>query len=787
MKTDGSFKILIGDGWRSTTPSRGVSPFGGGEARLDPSGARGSLDLEVDGNRLLGRPDEDSVFFLMRDLLSAVERLSPGDATARVSFYESPFELVIQRLGAFVYLTFYRGGHSPEVLLKDQPVPFPVFARGVKESAADLLEKARRVDSGISTDPLVAWMKASAARIDLPEEEDEAGRRPRVKKVKVESTRWKKPRNESGFSFGFRFLSTGTDLLAPAGPMGNDLNSLLFRGQLAVHARGRRRLMGQGFLFLQTEKLLASVRKLLEAWEDGRPTSLRLISEGLVVGVKLSEDDNLIISLLNQDDEDSILVINDMTPWEYADAVLGVAREVRRLVIDQAPKQRKNIRLESFSREVRTLAAWSREQRRGALINEDTEQYRRATERRRRDDEGREINEASRLTFRERWRLEAEGLDLGGTMLCGGIALVSARGFMLGVDTETGAVLWRRETDRSEARTQMAGKDAAVRVAPSGTVEMVEMANGVLRWKTSLAARSGGSPVLLVVDHGPVPGVVIVAEEERRLVALDIRTGEPRWKHSVPRGGRFALRRHGRLLYVASNDSQLVAIDLEDGSLVWRFPERTRFGLPPALEGDTLLVPGGRFGKQEGRIFALDAFSGELRWKSSLDGGALTTPIIADNAALVPVRAGSRSDLVALDVVSGEVIWRQPCDGWAETCALMALDRNFVVNAAGGVMRSIVARTGEESWTTVLGPACSDDVPLNLRISLRGGVLFVPADTIYVVRPDDGHVIHSLGGDPPVPDLLQVDPSCTVFMAEESGHIAMYELARRFSVVDGGA
>ncbi|MBW2278176.1 MAG: PQQ-binding-like beta-propeller repeat protein [Deltaproteobacteria bacterium] len=154
------------------------------------------------------------------------------------------------------------------------------------------------------------------------------------------------------------------------------------------------------------------------------------------------------------------------------------------------------------------------------MINEDTEHFRRMAERRPAVDSGNEIGEASRLTFRERWRIEAEGLDLTGTRLCGQLTLVSARGFMLGVESDSGSVLWRRETDRSEAMLQMAGRDGVVRVAPSGQVDMLDIESGVLRWRADLAARSGGSPVLLVVDHGPVPGLVLVAEEERKLVAL---------------------------------------------------------------------------------------------------------------------------------------------------------------------------------------------------------------------------------------------------------------------------
>jgi outer membrane protein assembly factor BamB len=781
---DGTFRIVIGDGWRAAAAG---AETGGGRRGIDPAGVRGSVDIVVGGERLQPRADEDSVFFLVQDLLAAVERLSDGDGSARVGFHETPHELVLQRIGPTVFLTFFRAGQIPEVLVRDQRVPFAALRDGVVTSARELRRDALELDPGLAGDPLMAWMGAAVkrlARIRIPE-----GPGPATPPLElVESTRFAKARGLAGFSFGFRFAASATDLLAPGRPLGNDLASLLFRGQLAVHARERRRALGEGFLFLQVEKLLASVRQLLAAWEEGRPMSLRLIAEGLVLSVRLEADDRLVVGLHDREHDDSILVAHDLTPWEYADAVLGVARELRRKIVDLAPSQRRNLRLETFSREVRALAIWAREQRRGAVINRDVEPYRRVAERHQRRDPADELGgEPNRLSFRERWRIEAEGLDIGGTMLCGGLALVSARGFVLGVETASGQVAWRRETDRSEARLQVAGRDGAARVTPGGQVELIDLQTGSLRWHARLAPRAGGAPVLLVVDHGPVPGLVIAAEEERRLVALDLRTGEPRWRHSVHRGGRFALRRHGRLLYVAGSDNQFSAVDVEDGSLVWLYPGRVRFQLPPGLDGETLIVPGGRPGKPDGRLFGLHAFSGEVRWETALGGGALTAPIVADGVALLPVRANERHDLVAVDTSSGEILWRLPCSGWAESCALMALDDRFIVNAAGGVLRCLGARDGLERWTTTLGPTCSDDTPLNLRICLRGGVLFVPADTVYLVRPDNGQVLHSLGGDPPVPDLLHVDPELAIFVAEESGHLAMFEASRRLRVVEGGA
>jgi outer membrane protein assembly factor BamB len=785
MKGDGSFKLVIGDTWHDAE-AHGAIALSSGARAFDPAGARGHLDMIVDGQSLFRPADEDSVFFLVRDLLAALERLAAADGTVRVSFYESPHELVIQRIGTRIYLTFYRGGYLPEVLIKDQQVPFATFAQGVVSSSRELLSSAEAISPETARDPLLVWMAAMIARLEAMPVDVPGGEDGELARKTAESTRFLKARNDLGFSFGFRFEATETDLLCPGRPLSNDLNALLFRGRLAAHARGKRRALGEGFLFLQVEKLLASVHQLLAAWEEGRPISIRLIAEGISVALKLTADDKLVATLMDPTHADSLIAIHDLTPWQYADAVLGAARELRRLIVDCAPQQRRNIRLESLSREVRTLSSWAKEQQRGAVYNEDVERFSRLQERRR-VEEGREgIGEASRLAFRERWRIEAEGLDLDGTMLCDRVALISARGYILGAETESGAVVWRRDTDRAEARMQAAGRDGVVRVSPSGQIDMIDITTGVLKWRTNLAARSGGSPVILVADHGPVPGLVVVAEEERKLVALDLRTGEPRWRFTASRGGRFALRRNGRLLYVASSDSQLSAIDLEDGSLVWRFPGRTKFALPPTVAGDVVIAPGGRYGKQDGRMYAFDAYRGHPLWERPLDGGALTAPIVADGAALVPVRsANGHHDLVALDTATGETLWRVDCEGWAESCALMALDDCYVINAAGGVLRKVKARTGDEQWCTSLGPTCSDDVPINLRLALRSGVLFAPADTVYVVRPEDGHVVHSLGGEPPVPDLMFIDPTCAVFVAEESGHVAMYELQRRFSVVNG--
>ena len=236
-------------------------------------------------------------------------------------------------------------------------------------------------------------------------------------------------------------------------------------------------------------------------------------------------------------------MLNDIHPLEFAEAVLGVSREIRRYVIHQSPKQRKNMRIESYSREVRRLTSMAREHQRESVVNPHTDRYKNSLTVPRRDTTDLGISESRGIVFREKWRLEAEGLELSGTLVVGDIALISARGAILGVEIETGTVLWRREIDRGDYRLQAAGRDGFVRVSQSGSVDMLDTRSGVLRWRSTLAPRSGGAPVVMVEDNGPFPATIIVAEEDRNLVALDMRTGEVKWRFAVMRGGSPDRRR----------------------------------------------------------------------------------------------------------------------------------------------------------------------------------------------------------------------------------------------------
>ena len=93
---------------------------------------------------------------------------------------------------------------------------------------------------------------------------------------------------------------------------------------------------------------------------------------------------------------------------------------------------------------------------------------------------------------------------------------------------------------------------------------------------TRVAPRVGGVVTGAVVSAPGLPRLLVVSEGKRRLSAVDLGTGEVRWRHTSHGGSIFRLRRAGKLLVVAAGDATLTALDIASGDVVWRTRDRLR-------------------------------------------------------------------------------------------------------------------------------------------------------------------------------------------------------------------
>ena len=282
-----------------------------------------------------------------------------------------------------------------------------------------------------------------------------------------------------------------------------------------------------------------------------------------------------------------------------------------------------------------------------------------------------------------------------------------------------------------------------------------------------------------------LPRLLIVTEGERHLVAIDLTSGEPRWRQpgavrlrereapgapGVPR-----MKRAGKLLYFTSGDSALTALDVSPAP---PYGASAIASLPHASDARSRRPLRSRRGDpaRAAQLHAIDPFSGSARWSRTLrplpnGGGA---PCTVEGAALVaggvvafPVRDREGLAVVAHDRDTGERRWETVRALLPQGPSWIAVDDLFIGNTPTGEVVAMEAATGELRYRHLLGRTLEHDVPRRLEPVLRSGALFVPHTDVRVLR----RVTAPSGQSrPAMPsrDLLRVDERCDVYVAEEA-------------------
>jgi outer membrane protein assembly factor BamB len=203
-------------------------------------------------------------------------------------------------------------------------------------------------------------------------------------------------------------------------------------------------------------------------------------------------------------------------------------------------------------------------------------------------------------------------------------------------------------------------------------------------------------------------GRIFFGDGAGRVEALAAATGARAWTFESHRGlaagpalGRFA---HGTLYEAFLNrlpshakqpdDGEVIALAVGTGQVRWRAHVGAS-ETSPLLAGRRLFVGG-----WDGRVYALDAFTGRRLWTFATDG-AIKGGLAASNGA---VFAGSYDGHVyALDAASGRLLWRASAQprlfggGRFYSTPAVAYGRVYVGSTDGAVY-SFDAHTGATRW-----------------------------------------------------------------------------------------
>ena len=192
--------------------------------------------------------------------------------------------------------------------------------------------------------------------------------------------------------------------------------------------------------------------------------------------------------------------------------------------------------------------------------------------------------------------------------------------------------------------------DSVVFGTMSGHVVALDRRTGAPRWRfaTDGAAHQFsdkqndttsvfGSPSI-------ADGVVTIGGRDGQIYGLDLANGAKKWQ-TTHDGGSWILANAARngVAYIASGSASLVqAADLRTGVERWRFATSSAVFSSITLAGRALL-----FNDFTGKLYALDTMTGAELWRFPLGDRAFSTPVVAGHVVYASSDEGT---LYALDV-----------------------------------------------------------------------------------------------------------------------------------------
>jgi outer membrane protein assembly factor BamB len=235
-----------------------------------------------------------------------------------------------------------------------------------------------------------------------------------------------------------------------------------------------------------------------------------------------------------------------------------------------------------------------------------------------------------------------------------------------------------------------------------------------LEWKVQLG--QGYATPLIIRDR--VFAFTRDAGGREVMTALDARSGRQIWQtgYPAPYTANSATRPHGEgpkstplfhdgRLYSLGITNILSAFDASSGKLLWQKPAPAiqptySTAMSPIADGNRVFFHVG--GDREGVLAALDAATGDERWRYASDGAAFGSPIIAEFAGTRTLVTLTAQRLVGLDLGTGRLLWERPFKVAYDTNATTPIVYNGTIIVSGhdaGTMALRPVRQGREGWT----------------------------------------------------------------------------------------
>jgi outer membrane protein assembly factor BamB len=266
-----------------------------------------------------------------------------------------------------------------------------------------------------------------------------------------------------------------------------------------------------------------------------------------------------------------------------------------------------------------------------------------------------------RPPFRRTWRLDArDTLEYPPSAAYGNVYVAQQKGLFFALDGKTGKPVFER-------------KDFKRCAASSPTIANDTVYQSYMDWVGDLS--------------DPCPQGA--SNPTGFLIAMNARTGRPKWRFNAQPIESSPLLRNGKL-YVGSWDGNVYAIRAKDGKKAWAVQTGDRVNNSPAYFEGRIFVA-----NDAGTLYAINAGSGRVAWTAD---DATEFFYAAPVAAYGRIFIGSTDGtMYAYGAKTGNLLWARPLGTYIYGSAAV-YDRKVYVGTYDGRFYALNAGTGDVEW-----------------------------------------------------------------------------------------
>jgi outer membrane protein assembly factor BamB len=259
------------------------------------------------------------------------------------------------------------------------------------------------------------------------------------------------------------------------------------------------------------------------------------------------------------------------------------------------------------------------------------------------------------LTGRFLWKKKLGDISSSPKIYQDKIFIGSDSGFLLAFNRESGERIWEFKTEDAVISTPACGGKIVCFGSVDDNLYALDIDNGELKWKFKAGGSIYSSPAIKVenpalrsetsgsktngmnrmVHTNGGDDKVFFGSVDGYLYALNVEDGSLIWKFKTEADIYSSPAVAESLVYIGSNDYFMYAVDLATGQLRWKFETGGVVHSSPIAVGDKLF-----FGSYDGNFYVLDRFSGKLLWNYQTKGMISSSPVYYDGKIYIASEDG---------------------------------------------------------------------------------------------------------------------------------------------------